>query len=51
MKKDLIVILIMCMVVIGLWILAIYEMVLPSISAVLSGAVVGFGLRLLRAKK
>lgn len=51
MKTDLIVILIMSVAVIALLMLAIYGIVLPSISAVLSGAIVGLGLRLLRAKK
>ncbi len=51
MKTDLIVIIIMSVLLIALSLLAINGIVLPSISAVLSGAIVGIGIRLLRAKK
>ncbi|MEA4970815.1 MAG: hypothetical protein VB051_09850 [Candidatus Pelethousia sp.] len=51
MKTDLIVIVIMGVILIALWMLAVHGIVLPSISAVLSGAIVGIGIRLLRAKK
>lgn len=51
MKTDLIVIIIMSAMLIALWMLAMYGILLPSISAVLSGAIVGIGIRMLRAKK